>query len=85
MTAWEYSDLHGRGRLGPIGTLETLQTALGLLIQDFPADLWRRASDLPPLHRDPVDRMLVAHAMQAGMILVSADETVRRYPVNTLW
>jgi PIN domain nuclease of toxin-antitoxin system len=34
---------------------------------------------LPPLHRDPFDRMLVAQARTEGMRLVTADERVARY------
>lgn len=34
---------------------------------------------------DPVDRMLIAHAIHADLTLVSADETMRRYPVRSLW
>ena len=85
VTAWEFSDLHARGRLGPIGTIEALQAALGFVVLDFPADLWRKAIELPPLHRDPVDRMVVAHALTTGATLVTADKTVRLYPVQTLW
>jgi PIN domain nuclease of toxin-antitoxin system len=36
-------------------------------------------------HGDPVDRMLIAHALHAGLTLVTADETIRRYPVPTIW
>jgi PIN domain nuclease of toxin-antitoxin system len=35
---------------------------------------------LPPLHRDPFDRILVAQATVAGMVLVTADPAVLRYP-----
>ena len=85
VTAWEYSDLRARGRIGPIGTVDALRDALGFVVLDFPADLWSRAAELPPLHRDPVDRMLVAHALAGDFTLVTADKTVRRYPVKTLW
>ncbi|MFS2138471.1 type II toxin-antitoxin system VapC family toxin [Duganella sp. Dugasp56] len=35
---------------------------------------------LPPLHRDPFDRMLVAQAWVEGMTLVTADKIIARYP-----
>ena len=35
---------------------------------------------LPPLHRDPFDRMLIAQAWVEGMTLVTADKTILRYP-----
>jgi len=40
---------------------------------------------LPPLHRDPFDRMLVAQALTEEMTLVSADREIRRYPVPVAW
>ncbi len=40
---------------------------------------------LPPLHRDPFDRMLVAQALAEELTLVSADREIRRYPVPVAW
>jgi len=34
---------------------------------------------LPPIHRDPFDRMLVAQSIIEGIILLTADPTVARY------
>lgn len=35
---------------------------------------------LPPVHRDPFDRILIAQAVVEGMQLVTADAQVARYP-----
>jgi PIN domain nuclease of toxin-antitoxin system len=35
---------------------------------------------LPPLHKDPFDRMLLAQARVEGLSLVTSDELVARYP-----
>lgn len=35
---------------------------------------------LPPIHRDPFDRMLVAQAMVEGLLLLTADDRVAAYP-----
>jgi PIN domain nuclease of toxin-antitoxin system len=40
---------------------------------------------LPELHRDPFDRMLVAQAQYEQLAIVSADEAIRRYAVETVW
>lgn len=37
---------------------------------------------LPALHKDPFDRILIAQAMVEGITLVTADETVARYPAT---
>ena len=39
---------------------------------------------LPHIHRDPFDRMLVAQARVERLTLVTADRTMRAYPVATL-
>ena len=41
-------------------------------------------TSLPPLHRDPFDRILIAQALQQGMRLVTVDDLVRAYPVPLL-
>ena len=40
---------------------------------------------LPPIHRDPFDRLLVARARHEGLMLVTLDPMMRRYPIETLW
>ena len=35
---------------------------------------------LPPIHKDPFDRILVAQAQIEGLTLVTADSTLARYP-----
>ncbi|MBF0625109.1 MAG: hypothetical protein HQL82_09920 [Magnetococcales bacterium] len=35
---------------------------------------------LPPTHRDPFDRMLVAQARLEGMILITHDQIIPDYP-----
>jgi len=39
--------------------------------------------NLPSIHRDPFDRMLIAQAMVEGLTLVTSDGLVVRYPVPT--
>lgn len=42
-------------------------------------------AQLPPLHSDPFDRMLVAQARSEKMVLMTADPILEKYPVETLW
>jgi PIN domain nuclease of toxin-antitoxin system len=85
VTAWEFSDLQTRGRLPPQLTFAQAIEGLAIELLDFPAAAWPIAETLPPLHKDPVDRMVIGHAIAAGLTLVTSDETMRRYPVKTLW
>ena len=35
---------------------------------------------LPPIHKDPFDRLLVSQALTEGITLLTNDATLRRYP-----
>ena len=85
VTAFEYSDLQLKRRIALSETVEQLGRLLGFSLEALPEDIWKIASDLPDIHRDPVDRMMIAHAISGGHTLVTADMVVRQYPVATLW
>jgi len=40
---------------------------------------------LPPIHKDPFDRLIVAAAMAEGMTIVTADENIHKYDVLSIW
>jgi PIN domain nuclease of toxin-antitoxin system len=42
-------------------------------------------TQLPHVHRDPFDRMLVCQAIAHGLVLVTPDVAIRQYPVDVLW
>lgn len=41
--------------------------------------------ELPGIHADPFDRMLVAQALVEDLGLVTGDEILKRYPIRTIW
>jgi PIN domain nuclease of toxin-antitoxin system len=44
------------------------------------------AVELPDIHNDPFDRILIATAQLNGMPLVSKDQTIARYPdIEVVW
>ena len=43
------------------------------------------AGALPPHHRDPFDRMIVAQAQSEGLTVVTCDERIATYGVPVLW
>jgi PIN domain nuclease of toxin-antitoxin system len=40
---------------------------------------------LPPLHRDPFDRMLICQAIEHNCVLLTPDPLIAQYPVRTRW
>jgi PIN domain nuclease of toxin-antitoxin system len=41
--------------------------------------------ELPPYHNDPFDRMLVAQSRLESIALITKDEDILRYDVETIW
>jgi PIN domain nuclease of toxin-antitoxin system len=41
-------------------------------------------ASLPPLHRDPFDRILIAQALRNGLTVLTVDDAVRAYPIPLL-
>ena len=83
--AYEFEDLRVSGRFGSIPTIDGLLLELGAMIVDYPAAACKLIPLLPKHHPDPVDRMLIAHAIHADLTLVTADAVIREYPVRTWW
>jgi len=40
---------------------------------------------LPPIHKDPFDRMLVAQALVERATILTCDANIPRYPIPTIW
>ncbi len=38
------------------------------------------STELPDIHKDPADRIIIATAQAHSAVLATADETIRRYP-----
>ena len=85
VTAFEFVDLNRRGRFAADLPFAALLDRLDAEVVDYPGEIWPIIDSLPRLHGDPVDRMLIAHAVHLDAILVTADATMRRYPVRSLW
>jgi PIN domain nuclease of toxin-antitoxin system len=85
VAAWEFQWIQARGRVSITTPLDIILATAPVTCIGVPFDLHRYSASLPPIHGDPVDRMLVAHALRDDMVLVSRDSHVHRYPVKVLW
>jgi PIN domain nuclease of toxin-antitoxin system len=82
---WEVAIKRQLGKLeAPDDLLEQLERAGVELMPITPrhADYVR---NLPPHHRDPFDRLLVAQAETEGLALVTADAELSRYDIEVVW
>ncbi len=87
-SGWEIAIKYEIGRLSlpepPERYVPSRVKAIGALA--LPVEL-RHAlavSTLPPIHRDPFDRILLCQAKATNAILVTADETMDQYSIRTL-
>jgi PIN domain nuclease of toxin-antitoxin system len=80
-SVWELEIKCSQGKLHlPDDWLETTK-ALGMLALPIEVEHCRNAAHLPPIHRDPFDRMLIAQALDLSLTLVSKDRFARAYGV----
>ncbi|MEA3012875.1 MAG: hypothetical protein QOD42_1420 [Sphingomonadales bacterium] len=85
ITAFELTDLQARRRVTMSESVGVVAATLGATLVDFPAEAWAIVAALPGLHRDPVGRMTIAHAIAGDFTLVTADKNIRAYPVKSRW
>lgn len=90
ITATELGLLVNRGRVSiPRCCEEFLRENLTYFgIHEVPVDIEiaLASTQLPPIHRDPFDRIIIATAQQHGMTILTKDRTIPTYPkVKVIW
>jgi PIN domain nuclease of toxin-antitoxin system len=90
VSAWEVAIKHEAGKLRlqepPYQWFLGLTERYDLRALSLDARTASAAAALPPLHRDPFDRVLVALARGHALTILTADDNIARYPgVTTLW
>ena len=77
---WEASLKAALGKLDAVpGDLVAGIDASGFVELSISPQHAARVATLPPYHRDPFDRLLVAQAMHEPLHLLTADAALRRY------
>lgn len=82
-TTWEISIKTALGKLAAPEDMDTIVEDEGF--DKLPISLYhgQMAERLPPIHRDPFDRMLIAQAQAEGLILITADDNISPYGIRT--
>lgn len=82
VSAWEISIKKSLGKLEAPDDLDGIVDQEGfdkLPITFFHGE---KAGELPPLHRDPFDRMLIAQAQAEGLDILTGDDMLGKYGVK---
>lgn len=89
VSTWEIVVKHRMGRLplpeSPDRLIPTERDLRGIAALSFDEDSALQGLRLPPLHRDPFDRMLIAQAIALGLAIVTPDPLITQYPVRVVW
>jgi len=90
VSIWEVAIKVNVGKLTLLTPLEAMQVNLvSLKIQALPIAfddaIAYVALPLHSGHRDPFDRMLIAQAVNRGLVIASADTAFDSYPIQRVW
>lgn len=87
-TFWEMSIKDSIGKLSlpaPISDVMADCEKLGFSVLPIKAAHLAKLKSLPPIHKDPFDRLLICQAEAEAMTLITVDENIVKYDVRTVW
>ena len=88
-SAWEIAIKYAAGKLrlpeDPARFVPAMRAERGFTALAVDEEAALHIAKLPLLHGDPFDRLLVAQAIVFGMIILTPDPIVARYPARTMW
>ncbi len=88
VSVWEVAIKRGRGRPGFDIDARVLRRQVleggGMELRITSAHAMA-VGDLPSIHKDPFDRLLLAQAREEGLTLLTADATMAKYPIPLLY
>ncbi len=83
-SVWELGIKAAKGNLTlPEKYLESLMND-GFATLDVTMRHAQVSADLPMIHSDPFDRMIIAQARSDDLVLISADRHIRRYNIKVI-
>lgn len=89
VSSWEISVKYAMGRLvlprPPAQYIPAQREAHGIESLALEEEAVLHLPKLPDYHRDPFDRMLICQAQIHGMVILTPDDLILRYPVRSTW
>ena len=88
ISVWEITRKMALGKLRPLAGGESVVASFrrhGFTLHPLEWADAEHANALPALHKDPMDRMLIAQALRIGAVIVTSDRMFEAYGVRTLW
>ena len=88
-SVWEIAVKYACGKLllseHPTRLVPSARKTYGIEALPIEESAAAQVSLLPKLHTDPFDRMLISQGIVHGLVILTPDEAIARYPVRTMW
>ena len=87
-SAWEVAIKVSRGKLDCIGGSEAFLSAAkinNIIKMDIENDYLKIVEQLPFIHHDPFDRLIISNALSENMTIITIDENIQKYDVSWIW
>jgi len=88
VSVWELAIKISLGKLkfyGGVKNFFAIVEENGFTLLPIKEEYLTQVENLPFIHRDPFDRMLIASAISDEINLITADDNIRQYNVRWLW
>ena len=85
---WEIAIKHSIGKLDlefTVSQIEELCIQKDISILPIKARHLDELNNLPKIHNDPFDRLIICQALNENMTIITRDGKIQKYPVNTVW
>lgn len=84
-TLWEIAIKQSLGKLRFLDDFEAVIQSESFVVLPIGFNHLHALETLPPLHRDPFDRMMIAQALAEGIPIATADRRFPAYDVQIVW
>lgn len=84
VSAWEISIKKSLKKLEAPDNLKEMMSLKGFWELNITFDHARKVKDLPLIHRDPFDRMLIAQARVEDLTILTKDKIFAKYDVDVI-
>lgn len=85
---WEIAIKNSIGKLQlSCSVTDMMNTCLnrGIEILQIKAEHLELLNNLPMIHRDPFDRLLICQAKAENLLFITKDENIPKYEIRTFW
>ena len=85
---WEIAIKQSIGKLNIKSTIQQIESiciSRNIKILPISSNEIEGIKTLPQIHKDPFDRLIISQAKQNNLCIITSDEIIPKYDIQTLW